>query len=606
MTRGRSGHRALLLVCLFLACLAEPARAAAPPGRSLPAAAYEPADARLERPIAVREERVTIGDLLARLAQETGVPLACDPSVAAVEVVIQAKSRPAREVLGRLAVLLDRSWGVVPAERGAAAGFRLNGALRQPSAAEVQRRLLDQEEAVGRFECEAAREPRAACLGRYRAALQLPRDQLLAVYEADHPWVCADLLTARTRVLLDVLPSLTPGRTEKLLADGSVGFPLADLPPECRRHLGEWARGLWGAPGGASASLSPDTPPRFERWEDRWPNSVVFLVWTPDALKLELAVPDVYRFDADIAHLSGHYDTVARRRLAALRGTRPAEDASRPAGGAAPAPTAESGPQAQAGAPPPAEAHAALRVDLSSLAGKRVAISQVLALIAEQTGVPIIGCPGPAEDTVAIPKAGRGPRAVEEVLDLLRTARRGLWSAEFADGWLVVRDEGGEVSRWGALPDGLVGRWQARMKQAAPVPLDEVADLVAGLNPLQVERLRREAAQFKELPLYHLRLYGGLEANQRRALRRGETVSISSLSPEQQRLALLRAQATHPWFGQSDLDRAVLRLVPETLCTEEGGMAMLMEYNRRDSPRDRDVLFVVPDPFRPVVRAPED
>ena len=112
----------------------------------------------------------------------------------------------------------------------------------------------------------------------------------------------------------------------------------------------------------------------------------------------------------------------------------------------------------------------------------------------------------------------------------------------------------------------------------------------------------RELAEVRGLEdasLGELALYGRLAPGQRQALERGETVAVSALAPAERRAVLRRARVVRPWFTQQDLAPATLRLLPLVLCTEEEGVALLLEYHRPESPRDRDVLFVAPRTFRP-------
>jgi len=142
-----------------------------------------------------------------------------------------------------------------------------------------------------------------------------------------------------------------------------------------------------------------------------------------------------------------------------------------------------------------------------------------------------------------------------------------------------------------------------KLAQAEPISLEDFAALAASLNTRQIARLTRQLKGVRDVPLYYLRLYGSLTRGQREALLEGETLALSGLSPEQRRLTLRQAQITHPWFSEADLAHATLRVLHQTLCTEEPGIALILEYHRPESPRDRDICFSFPLHYRPTTEA---
>jgi len=554
-------------------------------------------DVTLNQSLSLESRALTVGDLLARVGQATGVPLTCDASWRDLQVIVYAKPCAAGEPLERLAGLLEGQWEKAGGRSGG--GYGLAPKLARPTPGDVEERLIAKAEAARKGECQAMRGSRAARLSEYGHALSLSRGELLGAHEQSDPWLCADVLDPAGRGLLQVLAHLSPLQVEALLSEGTVALPVVDLPMPLRRRLGDWARGRWGWPGGTTVPLNPDLLLRFDNPRDRWSNSVVILTWTGEALQLQLAVPDLYVFRTRIAHLRTAPESEARQKLTALGVT---GVGAGPTGAAAAviADQASAMATTRATGPPPDTAdrpcsELARAVDLSSLAGRRVPVSEILAQVAAQTDLPVLAVRGASrEGRIAVPKGPQLPASVGEAMALIGLLRGPSWSWQVAEGWLVLREEGLELLPWADAPEGLVRGWQARVRESQAIPLDDLATLSAALNPLQSNRFGEWVKGLRDVPLGDLRLYGSLSAQQREALLRGEVITVASLSAQHRREALRRARPTHPWFTEADLGPAVLRLVPQMLCTEEAGVTLVMEYRRPESPRDRDVVFVMP------------
>src|SRR5690348_1966801 len=84
----------------------------------LPAAGAEPARERsaledvagLETPVTIAEAKIPLGELVARIAAETGVSLRAAREVADEPVALVVREMPARELLEEFAHLLDYRW----------------------------------------------------------------------------------------------------------------------------------------------------------------------------------------------------------------------------------------------------------------------------------------------------------------------------------------------------------------------------------------------------------------------------------------------------------------------------------------------------------------
>jgi hypothetical protein len=99
-------HPLPLLIVLFISGLTlGPAGAAEEPRRS-PLAGV----AALAKPVTVTETKIAVGELIQKLAVETGVKLTATREVADEPVAVVVKELPARELLEQVADLLDYTW----------------------------------------------------------------------------------------------------------------------------------------------------------------------------------------------------------------------------------------------------------------------------------------------------------------------------------------------------------------------------------------------------------------------------------------------------------------------------------------------------------------
>jgi hypothetical protein len=66
--------------------------------------------AALEKPVTYTETKIPLGELIQKVADDTGVPLTASKDVADEPVAVVVKGLPARELLEQLADLLDYQW----------------------------------------------------------------------------------------------------------------------------------------------------------------------------------------------------------------------------------------------------------------------------------------------------------------------------------------------------------------------------------------------------------------------------------------------------------------------------------------------------------------
>jgi hypothetical protein len=98
-----------------LGCLIALAAAAALPlppahGADAPKRSALAGVAALEKPITLSETKIPLGELVQKVAAETGVTLTATPAVADEPVALAVKELPARRLLEEVAALLDYLW----------------------------------------------------------------------------------------------------------------------------------------------------------------------------------------------------------------------------------------------------------------------------------------------------------------------------------------------------------------------------------------------------------------------------------------------------------------------------------------------------------------
>jgi hypothetical protein len=110
--------------------------------------------------------------------------------------------------------------------------------------------------------------------------------------------------------------------------------------------------------------------------------------------------------------------------------------------------------------------------------------------------------------------------------------------------------------------------------------------------------LKEPIPRLKKIPtrkLIRLRLYGSLSSAQRDLLKRGERLSVDSLTRRQQGMLLTVAQESRGWMNIEDLAGSTLQLKKVKLSTLEEGISLIAEYQLADFENSRDEIFRVPN-----------
>lgn len=528
------------------------------------------------RRISVWEGGMALQDMLSDLSEQTSVDLTASSDVAALPVSLYAENALLEEVMVSMARLTEGYWafgrGDAPNERR----YRLRSYQLNNLPIDV---WFDQySDELTRARASRMRPAREARLALYKEAFSLSADDLLQRYEESDPWLCADLLDPVTRPMLGEVLSLDGADTELLLGQGELVRPLSVFDSDYRKHMSDWCNGRWGLSGGWRLGPNPDTPSIFPSSEQRWSHAVVRVRWTDDRLHCLLEIPDVGGCDA----------TVVRMRTESPYEASAAESAPSDLA------YAELSPEPDQTSP-----NLMLKVDLSECDRAEPPFEAVLEHVARQCNLRVLANHVP-DDQVAYSPLLRGDEVtVGDVLNELRRQRSGLLSWRFLGRYLIVSDF--EVHRTAAatLPESFITRWDKLLSPGNKFSLQEIADLLAEANVMQVMALeeREERVISSDLLLFPIRTYGLLGTDAQQALHHGEELGFAGIQEPCQRDLLRKARRTRPWLTMSDLGQSVLRALPRTLSSGKQGISLVVEYNLDDAPGERDILFTAPLTF---------
>jgi hypothetical protein len=187
------------------------------------------------------------------------------------------------------------------------------------------------------------------------------------------------------------------------------------------------------------------------------------------------------------------------------------------------------------------------------------------------------------------------------ILSYIRRQRGGLFSWNFHGQYLVAVDAEQRLVDGSQLPSSVRAEWEERLKSGGSFSLGDFARRLTGLNDAQISELCSAPGlagdiqlQLLNLPLFALKPYGMLTAEEQSLLAGSEGLPVASLSRDQRFYYERVAQRSHPWVESGALENAVLRTLPRRLSTEEEGISFILEYRFAGSPNDREVLFTCP------------
>jgi hypothetical protein len=556
------GTRAILLGWLVAAAL--PALAADTGARSHVALAGVTG---LERPVTLTETKIALGDLVGKVAAETGVTLAAARDVADEPVAVVVKALPAHELLDRLAELLGYRWSQ---QRG-----------KEAPVYEIWQDLVGRrhEDALREAVSTRARRSLETEIRRRAAIAALPLERLRQIAEERAPEASERAAIARQlfdpvpRVLARLLGGLTPLQWARLCEEGALLFATEPGPGELRLPE-EATRALRACRPDLYPSAALSRPPRpvsdgrarqQEEMQAQWTAATGYRV----QLRLEEGPAPSGRtlgVTAEACPVLGgapvgnsFWGVGPGTRLsvsAVTRNPRPVEieDALPPHARPANDPLFRVRRRFLPAAVPG-----------GATVGPSPRLQELLPSLAATYGVHFIadaywGTPrfAPALWT------GEQPMTLDEVLERYAGSSH-RW--EFREKVALLRSRTWFLDRVCEVPLRLVRRWEALCEREGTLTLDAWAELAATLSDGQLASLSGLAGELGLPPEFStahavrhlLRLWASLSPAQRLALWERQTLLLPQMSPGQQRLFLasLRAQSRFRFRGLKPDPRAV-------------------------------------------------
>jgi hypothetical protein len=541
----------------------------------------------LSKRVTLAEEKIPLGELVRKLAEETGVPLRATAAVADEPVTVIVTEFPARDLLEQLGELLDYRWRRRTAKDEGAkegkdptavyeiwqdlAGKQREEALRRAMREEVERRFREQlaayvevaslpEAEIRRLAAAGERRQLEAQLlysGRRSAEPASPQE----LVQRQHEQVAQRLSSPVTRSLATLLGGLTAPEWSRLFDERALTLSTEPLPGQLS---------LPAAPARALRDYRPTLPM---------------------PLGAEVGAPPL---DADIEAGLRQQNRELQERWSAASGyqVRVTLDPSEPQGGgvtleAMAAPLQSSAPGAWEPLPI-TEARLAITAQPSNLppaarertAGQLVALEldevygttrkfhpdlrpnsdqphivsdhgwrlfDLLREVARAYDVHFIATAyGEPHGGQLLPQFPKERIALYELLDRFVPG----WEWDRHGNLVQLRSPNWFVERSEEIPMRFTRRWQAMLRDRGSLPLEEYLAMVTALTDVQLAGLSRPGRRSAfpgdvsaVYPARHiLRLLASLAPSQRRALQRGVPLPVARMSQRQRQLFLLTVQ----------------------------------------------------------------
>jgi len=235
-------------------------------------------DARLDAAVSVSEREVKIEDLEARLSEATGVELSAEKDLLPQRLMVFAKGESLSAVMVALEELYRGYWVFKREQR---AGERAYVLVQFASATEFMDKWANDflrernEELIRR-------------LGRYREALSLRPEEVLARFEQSDPWLCAEVLRPDTRPLVAFVAGISREQMRALTEEGRVVLSGSDVDPGVMSLLRGWeaAPERWDAEIGTTEDVQGAYFGKPDAGAGGQDGRVVRLLW--NALQVEL------------------------------------------------------------------------------------------------------------------------------------------------------------------------------------------------------------------------------------------------------------------------------------------------------------------------------
>jgi hypothetical protein len=602
-----------VLLVPSLLCFAPPVLAAEPGSR--PASALQGVPA-LDEPVTHTETKIPLGELVRKIAADTGEKLTAAREVADEPVAVVVKAMPARELLEQVAELLDFRWSR-RVKRGAASyeiwqdlkskqhEAALRDALLRAAEKELQEEVrravemadLSQEQvrALGQAQQQRARELQRLPPEQVEALLRRPEER-----EKDRRYQLANYLWSPiSQSLARLVGHLSADQWASLREDGQLRFSTAPkagelpLPPEMERLFRTSPPRLM-RPG--EQVIFPDEMGGEERlherekqMQERWTGAAGYRVTVQWQDQLEMGGSlhvSATASPIDPGPPPPSYTISSGMELAL--DAAPKDLAEEEPDPATPERRAAWEKDPVLGARKPFEPEARPQTDHPNGppgSGSTPPVQALLPELARRYDVSFI-----ADSYWSTPPAYGFPRAGEpisliSVLDrLARPSHRWDCGADAEDAaskqhpagrrLIRLRSRTWFLDRPREVPLRFVTRWRALQEQYAALPMDTYLEMAAlrdeqlgslsGLTAAGV--LPRELPDLTEVypARFALRLYASLTPAQRQALEQGSFLLVAQMSPAQRELFRKtekesgRYQAPQPGSPEPAADRLLL------------------------------------------------
>lgn len=545
--------RSAIIAWLLLATIstALPCRGAAPVPR--PQSVLEGV-AGLDKPVTYTETRIALGELVARVAKDTGFPLTAAKEVADEPVAVAVTRFPARELLEQCADMLDYQWHQrQPRERARARGAGDQAgqprARRPTPVFEIYQDLASKQReiALRRGALTAVRQRLAEEIQRLVAMATLPPPQIERTQRLRSPV---------NRMLALTLATLPPPLLERIVQGQPVTFSTEPHPGE-ERML-----------SGMSGEFRAARPRMGDAWS--YGNAEVAAKEREQQrhMEEEWAAASGYRavLRLDTARFQSHGQIGLQAYAAPLEPKAAPASAYAQAEGTSLAIYVGVGDEAASAAEDTPERRAALAKDPLLGASKRfkrqpkiaavsdpppngsfTTLQELLPDVARSCGLNILA-DAYAVDRRQLPFPAEEPAPVYLLLD--RITRNG-YRWERAGDLIRIRSRSWFFARPYAVPPRVLRHWNALLAHGGEPPLEEYVATAAALNDEQLALLPSLLPRGQSLALHEihaarhaLRLYAALAPQQRQELWRGQPIPLALMTPEQRALFLA------PWQEQ--------------------------------------------------------
>jgi hypothetical protein len=569
-------------------------------------------DPRLEHAVVLAPPGSDLATVIAELAKQSGVALACENELRLRRITIYLPGTRLKDVMAELAPFVMCEWW----KEGSPPRYTLRktNSLRQ-----AEEKLL-----VPPADLQPPTQPWANVdaamqrLQEYAAALPLSEDELIRQYQDSDPWVAATLLNPLERGFIPFLTGLSRDQVD-LACRGQLKFRVSDLPTGVRQQVERWVSGgylhtlpsLVDTDGRDWRQPDPSYLIRFNTWEERWQHAVIWVTWGPQGMSVNLMIPDIASIISchpiwtdDKTNLRGalgrifshqHPEPTAEER-AAFEARMVAVDKA----------SSELTEQywrdrrlsdlRQSGADwsdGEALARKCVVWPFPRAGSGWIGADELVVRVAAGTGLPLLAGTSPSRfGDGLVPEELTHEQTLRGALEILGQGGGVIWSKPQGR-FLRVN---GPALALGDIPPQVFAQWDEAMRGQRRMTFEQYMALASGLTPAQrrygLQRTRWAAAAGEFNGMFE-----SLRGSVGRRLLAGEEVPIQDLGERERRAAFNRASYWRPWITENDVSRTTLTLMRRPTGSWGPGVPtidVVYNYHFPDAPTDRDLAASCP------------